>query len=553
MTEPLNYKALIEKEYMKCLKSPQYFIKTYCYIQHPIRGKILFGLYPYQDEAISDFEQFNFNIILKGRQIGISTAAACYALWLMVFHGDKNVLVIATKQETAKNLITKVKYAFDNLPVWLRLECVEAHKLGLKFANGSAIKASTASEDAGRSEALSLLILDEAAFIKNVDSIWIAALPTLATGGNAILISTPNGVGNFFHQTWEKAIRGEKDEIHADGGVTRNFAFHPIKLDWRVHPERDQAWRDQMGKIQGERAAKQEYDADFIGSGNTVIDAEIIELYAAETTEPEFKEGFDNNLWVWKRPYQGHRYIVVADVARGDGTDYSAFHVIDVDDLEQVAEYKGKVDTTTYADLLKVVAVQYNDALLVVENANHGFAVLQRLVDRSYNNIFYMQQDIRVVDMQRNYSNRYRGREQKAVIGFTTSTKTRPVMIDKLQTYMREIQLNANEAIKINSIRTIQELRVFIWDGNKAQAMGGYNDDLVMSLCIGLWVRDTSMVLHERANGLTRVALDGIKRAGDYDAVYSNVNKPVDPYIMPLGVQTPQGNTNIEDLRWLLS
>ncbi len=195
----------IKEEYKKCAVQSDYFLSRYSYIQHPIRGRVLFDLYKYQEGALEDFENYDYNIVLKGRQICISTLVAGFAMWLMLFHKDKNILVIATKQETAKNLVTKVKFMHDNLPVWLRGTIVTNNKLSLQFSNGSQIKAVASSPDAGRSEALSLLILDEAAFIDNADLIWTAASSTLSTGGKAILLSTPNGVGNFFHKMWQQA------------------------------------------------------------------------------------------------------------------------------------------------------------------------------------------------------------------------------------------------------------------------------------------------------------------------------------------------------------
>ena len=160
-TESQRLRDKIKEEFKKCATSAEYFLTKYSYIQHPIRGRVLFDLYKYQKEALLDFESHDYNIVLKGRQIGISTLVAGYALWLMLFHNDKNILVIATKQETAKNLVTKVKFMHQNLPIWLRGTIVTDNKLSLQFSNGSQIKAVASSPDAGRSEALSLLILDE--------------------------------------------------------------------------------------------------------------------------------------------------------------------------------------------------------------------------------------------------------------------------------------------------------------------------------------------------------------------------------------------------------
>ena len=231
-----NIKQIIKEEYIKCAKDPVYFFKKYCYIQHPSRGKILFNLYDFQEDLMDAVSENRFNVILKSRQLGISTLSAGYSLWLMLFQEDKNVLVIATKQEVAKNLVTKVRFMHQNLPSWLRGNTEEDNKLSLRLKNGSQIKATSAAGDAGRSEALSLLIIDEAAFIKNIDEIWGASQQTLATGGKCIALSTPNGMGNWFHKTWSAAETGEN-----------NFNF--IKLHWTVHPNRGQEWREEQAKF----------------------------------------------------------------------------------------------------------------------------------------------------------------------------------------------------------------------------------------------------------------------------------------------------------------
>ena len=167
-------KEVIKQEYIKCAQDPVYFLKKYCMIQHPIKGKVPFSLYPFQETTVREFQKERFNIILKARQLGISTLTAGYSLWQMTFFQDKNILVIATKQDTAKNLVTKVRVMHANLPSWLKQKCVEDNKLSLRYVNGSQIKAVASSAEAARSEALSLLILDEAAFIDKIDEIWTA-------------------------------------------------------------------------------------------------------------------------------------------------------------------------------------------------------------------------------------------------------------------------------------------------------------------------------------------------------------------------------------------
>ena len=171
MPTKTQIKQTIKEEYVKCAFDPAYFMREYCYIQHPIRGKIKFDLYDYQERVMGDFKDHEYNIILKARQLGLSTLSAGYSLWMMTFQNDKNILVIATKQEVAKNLVTKVRVMHKELPRWLKQDCVEDNKLSMRYINGSQIKAISSTSEAGRSEALSLLIMDEAAFIKNIDEI----------------------------------------------------------------------------------------------------------------------------------------------------------------------------------------------------------------------------------------------------------------------------------------------------------------------------------------------------------------------------------------------
>ena len=234
-----DIRQIIKEEYILCAKDPSHFMRKYCFIQHPQRGRIQFNLYPFQAKMLLLWKDNPYSIINKSRQLGISTLAAGYSLWLMLFHKDKNVLCIATKQETARNMVTKVKFMFDNLPSWLKIPSEENNKLSLRLSNGSIIKATSAASDAGRSEAVSLLLIDEAAFIENIGEIWASAQQTLATGGGAIVISTPYGTGNWFHKTFISAENKEND-------------FLPIKLPWFVHPERDQSWRDKQDELLGD-------------------------------------------------------------------------------------------------------------------------------------------------------------------------------------------------------------------------------------------------------------------------------------------------------------
>jgi len=517
-------KEVIKQEYLKCAVDPVYFLKKYAVIQHPLKGKVPFALYPFQEASLKDFKENNYNVILKARQLGISTLTAGYALWMMTFQTDKNILVIATKQDTAKNLVTKIRVMHANLPSWVRSNCVEDNKLSLRYSNGSQVKAISSTEDAGRSEALSLLVIDEAAFIDKIDTIWTAAQSTLSTGGQCIALSTPNGVGNWFHRTWVGAEEGSND-------------WNMIKLHWTVHPDRKQEWRDEQDKLLGPSEAAQECDCDFITSGQGVVDPRILEEYkSTHIEEPLEKRGFDSNLWVWKSPNYTKDYVLAADVARGDGQDFSAFHVIDVDSMEQVAEYKGKISTKDFGNLCMNVAQEYNNALLVIENSSIGWAAIQQVIDRQYDNLFYTSKDLQYVDVARQVTNRYRNSDRQMVPGFSTTSKTRPLVIAKLEEYFRE------KSVIAKSSRLIDELFVFIYNNNRAEAMQGYNDDLVMSLAIGLWVRDTALRL--RAEGMA-LQKDVLNRMIDYEAVYTPSENKKEGWTMDVGDKK-------EDLTWLI-
>lgn len=1125
MSSDTNIRSIIKQEYMKCAENPVYFMKRYSKIQHPTRGKILFELYPFQEEVLTDLMLNQYSVVLKSRQLGISTLIAGYSLWLMLFQTDKNVLVIATKQDTAKNLVTKVRVMYDNLPSWLKTTVIEDNKLSLKFKNGSQIKAVSAASDSARSEALSLLVIDEAAFINGIDEIWASAQQTLATGGQAIINScvvgdtlifskdgiqeikdfspsendggfvvneysvfgkdklrtgnlfknnglqstkkiitkfselegthihklwaykdgkydwfelkdlsvgdmiaiqygmdiwgdftdisdcpytnsnkyknrytfksitndlaylfglylsegssykrknasdgvlsfnltltcgddisgvfdrlgvkyschdglhytvssinlmelfeyvgfdlslkahekfipsklmkmpreqmihllrglydgngcarkdrtgisitsssqkminqiqvilinlgilsiktektleqlnkndhfkypfkhnsyiltcsnkqainfreivsfnlerkrkicesyddvngictydyiedgvsfikeifnktkltaaefnrktgilfngvlnkkrdykttricrkncnivysmfshllesdskwhriiannliwvdikeiqdgfaqtydfslpnndddfwshsvlyngilghqTPNGVGNFYHKKWIEAKLGQN-------------GFHPVFLPWQVHPERDQSWRDKQDQLLGPAMAKQECftgnvrvmtnmgwiqiadiqvgdlvlthtgkfqkvirkyineknnlyrvnssrnhkkdcyvtqnhpiaiqtktglkyvevrdykkdmigvfvssleqtndtkvtwnfkpidativktvynlevetdntyvtefglvhncDGDFLSSGTSVIDGNTIEWYRQTyVTDPIEKRGIEESLWIWDYPADGLSYMIVADVARGDGKDYSAFHVIEIESVTQVAEYRGKLDTKSYGNLLVSLATEYNDALLVVENATIGWAAIQQIIDRGYPNLYYSYRDDGYIDPTVHIPKGYDMKTKADMVpGFSMTSKTRPLVVSKLEMYCRE------RVPIIKSDRLIEELFVFIWKGNRAEAQSGYNDDLVMSFATGLWVRDTAIKLRQEGILMTKKSLEHIQKSS---AVYNPATMTDTKLERGWAHRTAHG---IEDLTWLIN
>tara|TARA_A100001515_G_scaffold127878_1_gene113813 strand:+ start:5799 stop:7370 length:1572 start_codon:yes stop_codon:yes gene_type:complete len=485
MSSVLSKKEIIA-EVVKAGKDPVYFINNYCRISHPQLGLIPFKTYDFQASLVGDFNEHRFNVILKARQLGISTISAAYIAWLMMFHRDKNVLVIATKFQTAANLVKKVKAIHKNLPDWLRISEISIdNRTSFELSNGSQIKASSTSSDAGRSEALSLLVIDEAAHVDGLDELWAGLYPTLSTGGRCIALSTPNGVGNWFHQTCIDAEAGKND-------------FFLTTLKWDVHPDRDREWFEKETKNMPVRQIAQELECNFNMSGETVFHPEDMQWIKENLEDPKYRTGFDRNLWIWEEYQPGSSYMVSADVARGDGNDYSVFHVVKLETSEIVAEYQGKPNPDMFSVMLNEIGKEYGNALLVVENNNIGWSVLDKIQEQQYDNLYFSKKSTH------EYVDAHASLYENVVPGFSTTIKTRPLIVAKLEEFVR------NKLIKIKSKRMYNEMQTFVWQNGKPQAMKKNNDDLIMACAIGCWVKDTALSVSQREVAYQKAFLSSI-------------------------------------------
>jgi len=485
-------KQTMKEEIRKCGQDPVYFLKNYVKISHPLKGLIPFTTYDFQDELLNDFKDNRFNIILKARQLGISTIVAGYAAWLLLFRREKQVMVVATKFKTAANLVIKVKKMLKTLPDWMMIADIKIdNQSSFELSNGSKINASTTSaKDAGRSESLSLLIVDEAAFVEGMEELWTGILPTISTGGRCIALSTPNGVGNWFYKTY------------VDAEAETNL-FKATVLPWDVHPDRDEEWFREQTKNMSRRDIAQEFECSFNMSGETVVAPEDMGRLTESVSDPKYKTGFDRNYWIWQEPQAGVGYLVSADVARGDGADNSVFHVFRLDTFEQVAEYQGKPNHDMFAMMLQSVGKEYGDALMVVENNNVGYNVLDKLQTLEYPNLYYSSKG------SHEFVDHYTAEitENGIVPGFSTTSKTRPLIIAKMEEFIR------NRIIKINSPRTVREFETFVWNNGKPAAMRGYNDDLILSLSIGCWVKDVALTTNKRETAYTTAMLNSMMKS----------------------------------------
>ena len=481
--QPLTRNEQI-KEIVKCGKDPIYFMKSHVKIQHTVRGLIPFETYDFQDDCVKHFEQNRFNIVLKSRQLGLSTVTAAYAVWFAIFKKDKNILVIATKLSTAMNFIKKVRIMLDGLPKWLLLTKFEPTKQSIRFDNGSQITAIPTSPDAGRSEALSLLIVDEAAFIRDFEDIWTGLYPTLSTGGNAIILSTPNGVGGQYYRLWMD-------------GETKQNEFNTIKFQWWIHPEHDQEWFDKETKNLPKRKVAQEFLCDFISSGDTFLQPGDLETIRESIRSPIEKAGPQSAVWIWRRPETGQKYVIASDVARGDAGDFSTFHIVDNQTCEVVAEYMGKIPPDKLADLLFEYGKLYNDALICPEQNTFGYFTCVKLRDNGYPHLYYQGSSGDPFD--------FRPSDPNAVPGFSTQTKTRGQILAKLEELIR------NNKLKTYSQRLYDQLQAFVWNGQRAQAARDAHDDLIISLAIALWLVAGDSPMNEQAMAMAYAMLRATK------------------------------------------
>lgn len=439
--KPDELKAEIEK----CRNDAAYFIKNYVYITHPVRGRVKFDLYRFQERIINEFGAHRFNLMRKFRQAGATTICAAYALWYIIFNKDKNVMVVSIGDRESRDFLDRAVSMYDDLPKWLRPKEIERNKHVLKLSTGSKIKSQPAG--AGRGESVSLLIVDEAAFIDKMTEFWMAIYPTISTGGSAFILSTVNGMANLYYELYHDAELGKNN-------------FHVINIHWREHPEYTEEWASETRGNVGERAWLQEYEGEFLGTGETFIDGGTLQQVKIQTNEKFYSKHY-NMMRVWEDPKPYHTYLIAADSSFGRDRDYSAFHIINLYDGTQVAEfYSNRIGLNEFAKIMVQEGLRYNTAFICPERNGLGLALIEQLFEvHEYENMWT---------------------DEKGQMGYLVNNKNRDQLLNTLQENLK------TSKIKVNSERTFKELTTFIISKTgKIQAEDGFADDLVMSLAIG--------------------------------------------------------------------
>lgn len=473
------------KEIMKCALSFPYFCHKYVKIAHPKRGLLPFVLYNYQRRCVQEYEQNRFNIISKFRQGGLTTVTVLWCMWRCMFKLDETIMVLSKSDREAIAAGENVKRALLELPAWLRPE-MDKNNDHQKLFTETGCKLFFYTPEAARGRSITYLVLDEAAFIPQMDKYWKAMFPTISTGGHCITISTVNGVGNWYYDIYQEAKKKQND-------------FNVIELDYWEHPEyNDPVWVKGTRAQLGEKGWLQEVMRDFLGAGESYIPTDIVVdldlvtqqidpirmLFPQWNNLDEAREQriIDMDKWIrgalhiWREPVEGRDYIMGIDCAAGLGgeNDNSVVQVIDAVTCEQVAEfYSNLCPPYNFSQIVSMVGRLYNNSLIVVEdNGGYGTSVLEKLQhDFFYENLYESSQ----------------GTSKNPKPGIKTTHSNRPKFLELIQTRL------INKSMSIKSRRLVKELKGFVWNSatKRAEASKGFHDDAIMALCLALFARET--------------------------------------------------------------
>ena len=478
-------KPLTSEEFaiLQAVHNDPILFSSFVKVVHPIKGKVPFDLYPYQKAVLIAFLKNRFNIIKKFRQGGITELIALYCLWYAMYRPHKNIIIISIKDRVAKKVLKRIKFMYLSLPPFLQVPVANGrgNDIGtasdLEFINGSLISSIPTTEEAGRSEAASLLVIDEAAIVRWANQIWAAAFPTLSTGGAGIINSTPFGVGNWYHHTWVEACN-------------RSNPFNAINLTWQMHPERDYNWYREQRQILGARRTAQEIDGDFLTSGNTVFDlADIRAIEESLYDNPPIESRLGGRLLIFRKPKVGELCSIGADISTGTSRDFSAFTVMN-NMGEELAAFKGKIKPSALADLLMETGTEFNRAEIAPESNDIGLATTSKIEDAGYKPLYYSTHFVKEKHNSKP--------KEEPLPGWYTTPKNRGIIINSLEEDIR------HDAIVIKDPFFIQEAYTFIYDdSNKPIAMGKerrghdeidegadeYHDDAIMAKSITNHIR----------------------------------------------------------------
>ena len=453
------------REFIRCSKDPVYFIENYVKIITLDKGFVQISLYPFQKQAVQDINDNRRVIVKAGRQVGKTTMVVGYILWYILFNEDKFVAILANKAPTAREILNRIKIAYESLPLWLQQGVRVWNKGDIELENNCRIMATSTASSAIRGYSISLLYLDEFAFVPSniADEFFTSVYPTISSGTQSkiLISSTPNGM-NHYYRMWTEAVEGQN-------------GFKHIEANWRQVPGRDQAWADDQRRILGEEKFLQEMECEFMGSAGTLLSAAALKSLAFVKPQHVSETG----IKIYGAPIPEHSYAVIVDTSRGRGLDYSACITIDITQIPYrlVATYKdNNISPLVYPSIIKQIADYYNQAQVLVEINDNGQQIADSLFeDYEYENI------LSTVDLKGKIALTwgYGNRSQRG-IRTTKSVKRLGCSILK--------NLVEGQKILIQDFEVISELSTFIAKGGSFEAEEGSHDDLVMCLVLFSWM-----------------------------------------------------------------
>jgi hypothetical protein len=452
------------REYVKCAEDPIYFIERYVKIITLDKGFVNISLYPFQKQAIEDINQ-NRRVILKaGRQLGKTTMIVGYILWYILFNQDKFVAILANKAPTAREILSRIKIAYEALPLWIQQGVKTWNKGDIELENNCRVMATSTASSAIRGFSISLLYLDEFAFVPSniAEEFFTSVYPTISSGTSSkiLISSTPNGM-NHFYKMWTEAVENQNGFLH-------------IEANWRQVPGRDQKWADEQRAVLGEQKYFQEVECEFMGSSGTLISASGLKSLAFVTPLNKTESGIS----IYHQPVSEKNYMLVADTSRGKGLDYSAFVVLDISEIpyKVVATYKNNdISPLVYPSMIKKIGEYYNSAYALVEINDNGQQVVDSLFDDyEYENI------LSSVEMKSKMALTW-GYGNKSNRGIRTTKSVKRLGCSVLKNLIESQQMI------IQDFEIISELSTFVTNGTSFEAASGSHDDLVMCLVLFSW------------------------------------------------------------------
>jgi hypothetical protein len=455
---------------------PLYFVSNFMYVQHSTKGKQKFEPYPFQLDLIDSYTHFKKSINMVSRQMGKTAVAAGYLLWYAMFNDDAQILVTSYKYDSAQDIMDRVRYAYESVPDHIRAGVTTYNKRSIAFDNGSKIIATTTTENTGRGMSLSLIYLDEFAFVDAgiAKEFWTSLAPTLSTGGKCIITSTPNTDEDQFADIWFKALK--QVDRHGNETVTGENGFKPYKATWAAHPDRDDRWADEQLSSLGEDRFLREHMCEFITFEETLINQ--VKLSQMTSMAPIRKSGQVR----WYAPIRKEMtYIVALDPAMGTGGDNSAIQVIELPSLVQVAEWcDNKAPIEVQVRTMRTILEELHQAgqpelYWSVESNSLGEAALVVIRDTG-------EESFRGT-MLHDPKNKLQGRGGRRA-GFVTTNKS------KLEACAKMKFLIESGRLKLNSKGLISELKVFVSRGNTYEARVGQTDDLIMAMILAIRMTD---------------------------------------------------------------